>query len=151
LAGGQKAIDNAYGGPECKRHSHEHDNKDRDFPLGYAFHFSARIEPISPPYFNSNYFAAKRPSPDTPVLEKVTLCCQPCSEGMQFPASIPSGSARSFERLVETMIPLFRNLKPGPSGRLPVEHHFKLSLHDPKSAARSRDGSRDCQYFPMLF
>ena len=44
LAGGQKEIDNTYGGPEHKRHSHEHDNKDRDFPLGYTFHFSARTD-----------------------------------------------------------------------------------------------------------
>jgi hypothetical protein len=71
LAGGQKEIDNTYGGPERKRHSHEHDNKDRNFRLGYAFHFSARIEPISPPHLSSIYFAAKRPSPDTPVLEKL--------------------------------------------------------------------------------
>jgi hypothetical protein len=39
LAGGQKEIDNTYGGPERKRHSHEHDNKDRNFPPGYTFHF----------------------------------------------------------------------------------------------------------------
>jgi hypothetical protein len=91
LAGGQKEIDNTYGGPECKRHSHEHDNKDRNFPLGYTFHFSARIEPISPPHPNSNYFAAKRPGPDTPVLEKVTLYCDPCSEGMQFSSICPVG------------------------------------------------------------
>ncbi len=39
LAGGQKEIDNTYGGPEHKRHSHEHDNKDRNFPHGYTFHF----------------------------------------------------------------------------------------------------------------
>ncbi len=39
VAGGQKEIDNAYGAPERKRHSHEHRNKDRNFPLGYTFHF----------------------------------------------------------------------------------------------------------------
>src|SRR6266702_2940402 len=44
VAGGQKEIDNADGAPEPKRHSHEHDNKDRNFPLGYTFHFSARID-----------------------------------------------------------------------------------------------------------
>jgi hypothetical protein len=62
VAGGQKEIDNAYGAPERKRHSHEHDNKDRNFPPGYTFHFSARIEPISPLHLISKYFAAKRPS-----------------------------------------------------------------------------------------
>jgi len=59
---GQKEINNAYGAPGRKRHSHEHRNKDRNFPLGYTFHFSARIEPISPPHLNSKYFAAKRDS-----------------------------------------------------------------------------------------
>src|SRR6266481_9290575 len=62
VAGGQKEIDNTYGGPEHKRHSHEHDNKDRDFPPGYIFHFSARIEPIYLPHLNSKSFAAKRAS-----------------------------------------------------------------------------------------
>jgi hypothetical protein len=60
VAGGQKEIDNTYGAPERKRHSHEHDNEDRNFPPGYTFHFSARIEPISPLHLNSKYFAAKR-------------------------------------------------------------------------------------------
>jgi len=62
VAGGQKQIDHTYGAPERKRHSHEDRNKDRNFPPGYTFHFSARIEPISPPHLNSKYFAAKRAS-----------------------------------------------------------------------------------------
>jgi hypothetical protein len=69
LAGGQKEIANTYVGPERKLHSHENDNKGRH----------SRIEPISPPHLNSNYFAAKRPSPDTAVLEKAILRCDPCN------------------------------------------------------------------------
>jgi hypothetical protein len=45
-AGGQKEIDHTDGAPEHKWHSHEDDNKDRNFPPGHTFHFSARIEPI---------------------------------------------------------------------------------------------------------
>jgi hypothetical protein len=45
-AGGQKEIDHTDGAPERKRHSHEDDNKDRNFAPSYTFHFSARIEPI---------------------------------------------------------------------------------------------------------
>src|SRR6266436_1463220 len=50
VAGGQKEIDNTYGGPERERHSHEHDNKDRNFPLGYTFHF---FPPASNRYLHS--------------------------------------------------------------------------------------------------
>jgi len=53
VAGGQKEIDNAYGAPERKRHCHEHDNKDRNFPPGYTFHFFRphRTDISTPPYF----------------------------------------------------------------------------------------------------
>ena len=48
VAGGQKEIDNGYSAPERKRHSHEHRNKeDRNFPLGYTFHFCPRRTDIS--------------------------------------------------------------------------------------------------------
>jgi len=41
--------------------------------------------------------------------------------------------------------------KPGPSGRLPVEHRSELLLGDLNGPSRRRDGPRSCQYFRMPF
>ena len=70
IAGGQKEIDNTYGGPERKRHSHEHDNKDRNFPFGYTFHFFARIEPISPLTLIRNISLPRDPARPAPINEQ---------------------------------------------------------------------------------
>src|SRR6266446_3684030 len=71
VAGGQKEIDNAYGAPERKRHSHEHDNKDSQFPAWLYFSF---FPPASNRYLRStlirNISLPRDPAPLLRTLQR---------------------------------------------------------------------------------